>query len=429
MKKLKCLLPFLLILCLLCACSGGKENSSLIDSYRTAAQNYIDAGDPDSAKAALEEGIERTGDASLQEMLTKLLEGTLTQATTEESTTEEPPTEEPTTEPTTTQTTAAPAPENLLYGLTWDNTDSDFIEYLNSHRIFDDENSTIAGQATIENPWNNPYWFYTTYEGEHYLLVEYSVASEDGYSFYEVVFREIDATYAEVVEFWHNSTMLDKQTTEIYLNEWENCWKAAQNRVQAVDLTDQFSAKDRYRINIFLSNFSEIYFDDLDTGDYRALVSYAVLHSSINNFELFTYDPSTYSYMISENDVNKMLDRFFGFTISHSSIGSIDSAGIIKHKNGYYYYSPAAGEFNGYVSIVNGMYKNSDGTYHVTFDVYAVDYDTYYENGVSSDYYYMTSSEAASSRYLNYSYSGTAQVRDYDGGSYQSYQLLQYDID
>ena len=317
MKKL--MLSLLLIVCLLCACGDAKEeHNSLADSYRSAAQKYMDSGDLDSAIAALEEGVERTGDASLQKMLAQLQEEP-TEPTTEEPTTEsttEPTTQAPTTEPTTQPTTTEPIPEETA------------------------------------RPGNG------------------------------------------------------------------------------ADLTRNFDATDWYRINVFLSNFSEQGFGSLDSNDSYALVKFAYLHNFINNFEVLSYDSG--SYLMQTDTTDNTLMRFFGHTVAHDSHSKTFPGGYtdtIDYGVYGYYFPAGGGEFYGYLSIANSMYKNSDGSYTVFFDVYAVDWDTYNNYGISSDYYYMTSSEAANAWALEYRYSGTAQVCDYDGGSFQSYQLLSYDVD
>ena len=318
MKKL--ILCLLLIISLLCACNKTtEEGNSLADSYRSVAQKYIDSGDFDSAIAALEEGIKRTGDASLKKMLAQL----------QEKETTAPTTEEPTTEPTTAPTTQAPTTE----------------------------------------PTTEP----TTTEEE-------------------------ETVHAGKVK----------------------------------NLTEDFDATDWYRINIFLSNFSEQGFDSLDHNDAYALVDFAYRHNHINNFDALDYRADISCLVMSTDTTDSTLMRFFGHTVEHDSHSKTYPGGY-THTIDYdvygYYFPAASGEFYGYISIANDMWQYSDGTYTVAFDVYAIDVDTYLEYGVPRDYYYMTSAEAANHWALEYRYSGFADVCDYDGGNFQSYQLLDYDVD
>ena len=322
MKKFKVLLPLLLVVCILCACSEAKEESNdLVDSYKSAAQKFLDSGDVASAQAALEEGIARTGDASLEQMLSELL--------TEDTT--EPTTQEPT-ETTTEPTTQAPTEETT-------------------------EPTTEALTETV-----------------------------------------VEST----------------------------------SPIDGGNQTSGTGSFDRYGINIFLSNFSEQGFGSLNPNDSYALVKFAYLHNMINNFSALTYDRDSYCYIMSAEVTDQTLYRFFGYTIEHGTQSKTYPSGYTDTIDfgAYGYYFPAAsGEFYGYLSIVSEMYDNGNGTYKVYFDVYELDWNTYNSYGIPSDYYYLSSAEAATNQALSYCYSGSAQVCDYDGGSYTSYQLLSYDVD
>lgn len=316
MKCLKRILPLLLILSLLCACSGPEkqQENDLANSYRSVVQSFLDAGDLDSAYKALEEGIERTGDEGLKQMLAAL-----------SSESEQPsePGTEPTTEAETQPTTEA------------------------------------ATESTAE------------------------------------------------------------PTEEIAI------------KGPGGSLTWGFGADDWYRINIFLSNFSEQYFDSFSDCDAYAMVKFAYQHNKINQSSNVRYDPGSYCFTISDDTVDQTLYRFFGCTVAHGKQSKTYSGGYtetIDYHDGAYYFPAASGEFNGYISVATWMTVNSSGTYSVSFDVYALDVDVYNNYGISSDYYYLTDTEASSRWDLRYCYSGSATVSDYDGGSYTSYQLIDYQV-
>lgn len=227
MKNLRRLIPMLLLfLLLLSACSGEEkqQENELAESYRSVAQSFLNDGDLASARKTLEEGIERTGDESLQQMLATMPaeEEITTAASTEPPT--ELPTELPTEPPATEPPTQAAILENYKNGLTWDMGDTENIKDMYYHAIFRDGYSSIYEQSVFDGSWSNTRWYYSTYGGDRYLMVEYSIFSEDGHNFYEVVFRELDPSYAEVVEFWRNGQQMDAGTTQIYLDEWERKW-------------------------------------------------------------------------------------------------------------------------------------------------------------------------------------------------------------
>lgn len=325
MKYLKRILPLLLVLALLCACSGQEkqQENDLAESYRNVAQGFLDKGDTASACKALEEGIERTGDEGLKQMLAALSaepEQTSAPTTATAAT-------EPTTEPTTESTT---------------------------------EPTTEAMTEPIEEP------------------TEEATAKGPGGS-----------------------------------------------------LTWGFCADDWYRINIFLSNFSEQYFGSFSDYNAYAMVKFAYQHNKINQPSNVRYDSGSYCFTIDSTVVDQTLYRFFGCTVAHGKQSKTYSGGYtetIDYHDSAYYFPAASGEFNGYISVATWMTVNSNGTYSVSFDVYALDADVYNNYGISSDFYYLTDAEASSRWDLRYCYSGSATISDYDGGSYTSYQLIDYQV-
>lgn len=194
------------------------------------------------------------------------------------------------------------------------------------------------------------------------------------------------------------------------------------------DLTVDFTSNQWYKINIFLSNFSEQSIQTLDRGDSYGLVRFAYLYNLINNSDALLYDYSFNQYIMDEDLVNQTLERFIGQTVSHGTktkqYGNYEET--ILYSGGSYYFPAAGGEFRGYVTIVDEMYYQGGDEYYVSFDVYSVDWDIYNNYGVSSDYYYMTKYDAPNCYDLSYSYSGEAIVRSYGE---DSYQLIEYSAD
>ncbi|MBR4309268.1 MAG: hypothetical protein IKT58_06710 [Oscillospiraceae bacterium] len=200
------------------------------------------------------------------------------------------------------------------------------------------------------------------------------------------------------------------------------------------DISANFSTDDRYKINVFLSNFSEQGFGDLDLNDKYSLIQYVYKFTLINQYSNLSYDNSTYSYIMSTTHTDKMMKRFFGRTISHGSVSKTYSSGYtetIPYDAQGYHFRASAGENYPYFTVVDEMYHlEFDGTYLVYFKVYSLDLDLYFENnGIAYKYYCMTDSQASSTGEITYCYSGCAEVKDYDGGTFQSYQLLSYTLD
>lgn len=188
-----------------------------------------------------------------------------------------------------------------------------------------------------------------------------------------------------------------------------------------VNMIDGFNSEGRRRINIFLSNFSEAFFGDLDQSNKRDLIFFAYLHNKINSHTYIKADG--YYYFISAARVDETLTRFFGKSIEHGSVHDFE------YRNNAYYTPAADGESYNSFTVANEMYDMGDGTYLVYFTVYELDLDVYFDSGISNQYYELTPWGAASRSDLTHSYNGSAVVRDYDGGSFQSYQIVNYDVD
>lgn len=180
------------------------------------------------------------------------------------------------------------------------------------------------------------------------------------------------------------------------------------------------------RINVFLSNFSETFFDSYPCTKYE-MVSFAYSHARINNDGKVYYD--SWEYYISETDVNNILNKYFGITYSQNGAEDVLSyttqygTQTIRYDGDYYYFPAADGGFNGYLSIATEMMRNSDGTYTVKYDVYSL--AEMWEDD-TNNYYNYTAEQARNSIKLDYCYSGVAIVKDYtrsDGN--QSYHLLE----
>lgn len=193
----------------------------------------------------------------------------------------------------------------------------------------------------------------------------------------------------------------------------------------------QMSSEDHYRINIFLSNFSEQFFDDFDSSNYdeSQLVRFSYLHYKINFFSSMKIGSGYYSLTLEQ--VNQKLQRYFGLSVSPTEGQIYETWGwSISYANGYFSSEAAEGESYSYMSVADTLKKRSDGNYDVTFKVYSV--DKYAYGGMmieDKSYYYMTPEEAASRSGLTYIMSGKAVVRRYISGAVDSYQLISYHTD
>lgn len=180
------------------------------------------------------------------------------------------------------------------------------------------------------------------------------------------------------------------------------------------------------RINVFLSNFTETFFDTYPCTKYE-MVSFAYSHARINNDGKVYY--GSREYYISETDVNNILNKYFGITYPKNGAEDVLSyttqygTQTIRYDGDYYYFPAADGEGYSYLSIASEMVRNSDGSYTVKYDAYSL--VDFWEDD-TNNYYGYSAEQARNSIKLDYMYSGVARVKDYTrSNGVQSYQLLE----
>lgn len=217
------------------------------------------------------------------------------------------------------------------------------------------------------------------------------------------------------------------------------------------------SREEQYRINLFLSNFSEQWFhegwiwqDSQSQGnmgrfvskdaDPMELVSFAWLYAKINLEEHEAVTQGDHYYCgVSFDTVNRVCQRFFDRSITQADIVPIACF------DGYYNYCLIdgmvccmAGDGDTYnnMTVANAMYSLGDGTYRVDFRIYSIsdmggDDSIVLSGSIVQDksVYYYTDAEAAANSYFSYYRSGSAVVRPYTtAGGTESYQLISYDL-
>ena len=173
------------------------------------------------------------------------------------------------------------------------------------------------------------------------------------------------------------------------------------------NLLDSFNSDDMYRINIFLSNFSEQGFQVYPCSDYRMLM-FGYKYAKINNREVLNSN-STH-YYISQSNMDSILNRFFGRSVSltYGEVLNEDNYPV-TYQDSTYYFPGADGESVSYCTVATKMVDNGNGTYTVNFDVYG--HVNPHES--MSGYYSYTSAQARNASDLEYQYSGEAVVYDY----------------
>ena len=175
----------------------------------------------------------------------------------------------------------------------------------------------------------------------------------------------------------------------------------------------RFGPNGQYRINIFLSNFSEQNYWYYNPNDKDALINFAYLFLKINDFSALEYDETDPTrIMLPSSTVDQVLYRFFGRTI--------------KHTESAYYFPMADGESYSRFSVATIMESNGDGTYKVAFNIYELSPTDNYYDSVPSEYYSLTTSGVWQRADVSYCGSGSAVIREVINGGYTSYQVISY---
>lgn len=177
-------------------------------------------------------------------------------------------------------------------------------------------------------------------------------------------------------------------------------------------------------LNIFLSNFSEVFVYDIDTSDVGRLIDFVYLNTKVNYLENIVYDgvtvenPETgekFSGYLTEEYVHERVDRFFGVKFEPRS------SEYCYYKDGKYYLSMADGETYSNFSKVTSARKDSYGMITVEYDVYYFDI-----NFIDMpDRYKGVGTENLDMSDCTYQHSGRAVLKErYFSESHANYQLV-----
>ena len=204
---------------------------------------------------------------------------------------------------------------------------------------------------------------------------------------------------------------------------------------EAVNLADQ---EDRYRINIFLSNFAEQEFNGWNWYDRQAItaafqrdsapawqyVDFMFTWYGINASHRMVCD-GNYAYLTMDQ-INEKLARYFGRTLT-----SEEFAASGYEISGDRLMTPwGDGESHGNLAITEGMWANGRGQYLVRFHIMTWDEMNTGGNMVSDkSVYYLDYETACGQDWLRAHRDGYAIVEEYRTEGVDSYHLIAYWLD
>ena len=205
---------------------------------------------------------------------------------------------------------------------------------------------------------------------------------------------------------------------------------ASGQEYEPVEMLSTLSDAQRTELNVFLSNFSELNFPNFKRGSFDTvtLVNFAYMHNKINPFGRDRIDVRQYGgescYSISAADVDACLERFLGVQIDHAAF-EMDGHPV-GYDGEHYYFLAADGEAFNTFSVATAMNRTADGTCHGAFDIYDLDYEAYWDTGLTDEYYAMTPAQAEASPVLTRRGSGEAELEDYVNNGGATWRLTSY---
>lgn len=142
---------------------------------------------------------------------------------------------------------------------------------------------------------------------------------------------------------------------------------SAESKEKIISLTEE----EHKKINIFFSNFSEVYLKPFQKGKISdsELIKFGFNHNYINNPKRFKYKDN--NALISKEYVFESIEKYFKLDISkHKISSSVENENVgIKYSNGYFYRMAADGETFPF-SQVTKLVDNGDKTMTAYVEVY-----------------------------------------------------------
>ena len=211
-----------------------------------------------------------------------------------------------------------------------------------------------------------------------------------------------------------------------------------------VDLSDftirwAFAAEDmdadsQYWANIFVSDFAEQFIRDYprDNGSIMELSSFARLFCKLNRHDAIVYDQG-YETVTLET-VNELCMRFFGRALDPEEGAQYENEWGMKWKyeNGKFWFPAADGEAYNRFAVVSEYLRLNNGDVTLSFDVYELPLDEYWQSGMDGALYRLTAAEAeamAKTGRIILVGSGTALTTPIEQNGHDGYHLHNLHID
>ena len=190
----------------------------------------------------------------------------------------------------------------------------------------------------------------------------------------------------------------------------------------------------QYRLNLFLSNFSESFFADYDglspeSPDFNRLMLVFSWYN-LNKHSDLRFNQA--NAILSYEQMNERWERFFGATLTRPEAGTViegPNRQKISFYDGYFYTPLGDGDAHADFTVARALFDNGDGSYTVYFDVYTAADDALGGAHLTDDSYFSLNPDTVAGRNVRYLHSGSAVLQADPAGGSGRYTLLEYEIE
>ena len=205
---------------------------------------------------------------------------------------------------------------------------------------------------------------------------------------------------------------------------------AASESGEAISMT----ADEQYRVNLFLSNFSEqgaFVGEGFDHSSWKVedAVGWVFVWCKINRQSAVKSSGDGSYYTLTLDEANGILSKYLDIKLTEAQVSGLEPGawgGYSHYASGTLYFIAADGETYPYFTVVTRLERLPDGTYRATFRNYLLDYEIYFDKGIETKYYRLTAAEAQERSELTLHASGVAILRGIEENGIRTYQLISY---
>lgn len=197
-----------------------------------------------------------------------------------------------------------------------------------------------------------------------------------------------------------------------------------------------FSGESQTNANTFISNFTEVYFENYDkeTAGVDRYLDFVFIHFKINaSSKIATEKKGDISYeTFKVEDARNSIGKYFSYLLKDEDCQKLsappstygDQPSGPYYADGKIWYQLGGGDTYNLIGIVNSAKNNGDGTLTLNFTIYQIDLNTFekLDSAGLKEYYKLTPEKAAANKTLTKVKTGTAKV----GVGQTSYYMLSY---